>query len=293
MDQGEGIDMHTRSIAVVLLAGLLWLALPCSAEAAESYESCKGYITSLPATISAPGTWCLNQNLSSSASTGSGINITSKDVTLDCNDFLLDNSVVGAGTRAIGVRAVNVSNTTVRHCNVRGFQYGISVSGTNGGNLVEDNHLDSNTYTGILLQGDGSIIRRNVIVDTGGSSVIAGAQGIYTGYSVDILDNTVAGVFANSGNTYGIRTSLNASGSVSSNRVRGVIQSSAGVTRGIANFDSGRMTLSGNTVSGNGSASTVGVLCSGPSGRAKNNVVVGFPLGISQCGNAGGNDVAP
>src|SRR4249919_153681 len=98
MDQGEGIDMHTRSIATVLLAGLLWLALPCSAEAAESYDSCKGYITSLPATISTPGTWCLKQNLSSLASTGSGINITAKDVTLDCNDFLLDNSVVGVGT---------------------------------------------------------------------------------------------------------------------------------------------------------------------------------------------------
>lgn len=285
--------MHTRSIATVLLAGLLWLALPHSAEAAESYDSCKGYITSLPATISTPGTWCLKQNLSSLASTGSGINITAKDVTLDCNDFLLDNSAAGAGTRAVGVRAVNVSNTTVRHCNVRGFQYGISLSGTNGGNLVEDNHLDSNTYTGILLQGDGSVIRRNVIVDTGGSSIIAGAQGIYTGYSVDILDNTVAGVFASSGSTFGIRTLFNSSGSVSSNRVRNVVQSSAAVARGIANYNAGRMTVSGNTVSGNGDVSSVGVFCSGPSGRAKNNAVAGFSLGISQCGDAGGNDVAP
>jgi parallel beta-helix repeat (two copies) len=285
--------MHTRSIVTVLLAGLLWLALPCSAEAAESYDSCKGYVTSLPATITTSGTWCLKQNLSTLASTGSGINITAKDVTLDCNDFLLDNSVVGAGTQAVGVRAVNVANTTVRHCNIRGFQYGIYVYGTKGGNLVEDNHLDSNTYTGILLHGDGSIIRRNVIVRTGGSSIIANAQGIYTGYSVDILDNTVAGVSANSGDAFGIRTSFNASGSVSSNRVRNVTQPSAGVARGIANYNSGRMTVSGNTVSGNGGTSNVGILCSGPSGRAKSNVVVGFPVGITQCGDAGSNDVAP
>lgn len=285
--------MQTRTIFVVCLAGLAWLALPNRAHAAESYDSCKGYVTALPVTINTPGTWCLKQNLAFAGATGSAINITAKDVTLDCNDFTLDNSAAGMGTRAYGVRAMNVANTTVRHCSIRGFQYGIYVYGALGGNVVEDNHLDSNTYIGINLTGDGSIIRRNVIVDTGGSTAIAGAHGIYTGYSVDVIDNTVSGVFANSGDTYGIRTSLNASGTLADNRVRDVLQATGGVARGIANNSSGRMTLKGNSVSGNGSASSVGLLCGGPSARARDNVVAGFTTAMSLCGDAGGNDFAP
>lgn len=285
--------MQIRSTLLLLVAALLWLGMPRAAHAAESFDSCKGYVTALPVTISTPGTWCLKQNLSLLAATGSAINITANDVAIDCNDFLIDNSVAGAGTRTVGVRAVNVSNTTVRHCNIRGFQYGIYLYGTAGGNLVEDNHLDGNTYVGIFLQGDGSVARRNVVLDTGGSSVVASAHGFYTTYAVDVLDNTVSGVFANNGDTYGIRTMSNGSGSLSGNRVRNVVQASGGIARGIANYSSGRITVIGNTVSGNGGASTIGILCSGSSGRTKNNVVVGFATGISLCGDAGGNDVGP
>lgn len=285
--------MRSRTIVTVVLAGLLWMALPSAVLAAESYDSCKGYITAVPARITTPGTWCLKQSLSSLASTGSAITIAARDVTLDCNGFTLDNSVVGSGTSAIAVRAANVPNVTVRHCSIHGFRYGIFVSGTPGGHLVEDNHLDSNTYTGIRLQGEGSIVRRNVIVDTGGSSVTTQAYGIYTTYPVDILDNTVAGVFADAGDTFGIRTDLNASGMASDNRVRNVVSAASNMAYGIVNYNSGRMTVSGNTVSGNGNASTIGISCSGPSDRAKNNVVAGFATAFSQCGDAGGNDSAP
>lgn len=278
-----------------LFAALLALVLlvPGSAMAAESFDSCKGFITSLPAKITTSGTWCLKQNLSTLAATGTGITVAANDVTLDCNGFSLDNSAAGAATRTAAIRAHNLSGVTVRNCKIRGFQFGIYLTGTTGLHLIEDNHLDSNTFAGIWVTGDGSILRRNVVLDTGGSTATTRAFGIYSSQSADLIDNTVAGVFAGSGDTFGIRTDGNAAGSIAHNRIRGVARSSAGVARGIHNYNSGRITVADNNVSGNGSAGSQGIVCSGPSGRAKNNVVVGFPASIYLCANAGGNDTSP
>jgi len=282
--------MQYKAILVLLVAALF---TPVKANAAESYDSCKGFITALPAKITTSGTWCLKQNLSSLAATGSAITIAASDVTLDCNGFALDNSVVGAGTKVVAIRAHEMAGVTVRHCTIRGFQFGVYLTGAAGLHLIEDNHLDSNTYVGIWAAGDGSIIRRNVVLDTGGSSAVPRAYGIYASQSVDVIDNTVSGVFANSGDTFGIRTDSNLSSSIANNRVRGVLKSATGIARGIYNQSSGRITVAGNNVSGNASTGSYGIVCSGPSGRAKDNVVTGFSTSIHLCGNAGGNDTGP
>jgi parallel beta-helix repeat protein len=272
---------------------LLGLMLPAKAFAAESQDSCKGFITSLPATISTSGTWCLQGNLTTTLSTGNAITVTANDVTLDCNDAVLDNSATGAGTKRTAIRASTVSGLTVRHCGIRGFQFGIYISGTGGSHLVEDNHVHGSTYVGIWVAGDGSVVRRNAVLDIGGSTATSRAYGIYAADSVDILDNTVSGVYANSGDTFGIRTDNNASGSIADNRVKGILKNSAGVARGIHNQGSGRITLRSNNVSGNATAGTYGITCSSASGRAKDNIVVGFPTPLYLCGNAGGNDLVP
>lgn len=284
--------MHYRSIAIMLLALSPLAALPFSAVAAESYDSCKGTITTLPATINAPGTWCLKQDLSSALASGNAITINADDVILDCNGFKLDGSAAGTATKANGIRSTK-SGSTVRHCNVRGFNAGIYISGIIGGHVVEDNHLDGNTYMGIGVEGDGSVVRRNTVLDTGGSTVTTRAFGIYTRYSADVLDNTVSGVFATGGDTAGIYTHSNPSGSLDGNRVRGVLKSGTGIARGIDNVYSARITLNGNSIVGDGSASSTGVRCSGSNGRAKDNVIAGFVTSILSCGNAGGNDTGP
>lgn len=289
----SGERMRFRSIILTLLVVSPLAAMPGKGIAAESYDSCKGVITALPATITTPGTWCLKQDLATLLASGSAITVKANDVTLDCNDFKLDGSGAGVSTKTFGIRAVDVSNVTVRHCNVRGFSTGIYISGVNGGHLVEDNRLDSNTATGIRVDGDGAVVRKNIVLDTGGSSVVTRSDGIYTRYSVDILDNTVAGVFANTGSTNGIYTDSNASGSVSNNRVRGVLRSATGPAAGIYSANSGRMTLHRNNITGNASASSIGLRCSSNAGRAKDNVILGFATGLSVCANAGGNDVAP
>src|SRR2546423_111575 len=60
-------------IAIATLAAFAGASGP--AAAAESYDSCFGFIDALPATITTQGTWCLRQNLDTSATTGNMIEI--------------------------------------------------------------------------------------------------------------------------------------------------------------------------------------------------------------------------
>src|ERR1700685_3893541 len=109
-----------RATLSVLLFLLAMLAFVQPAHAARSYDNCTGFVTSLPAVISTPGTWCLNQNLSTSTIGGYAIRIAANDVVLDCNDFLVDGLPLGLGTGEYGIFADNQTHATVRHCNVRG-----------------------------------------------------------------------------------------------------------------------------------------------------------------------------
>jgi hypothetical protein len=286
----------TRSnlYALALVAPTL-LGVPHVVHAAESYGNCQGFITTLPAVINASGTWCFNQDLSMASANGTAISITANDVTLDCNDFKLDGLAAGAGTQKIGISASDRRNTTIRHCNIRGFFYGLLLTGSNGGgHLVEDNRFDGNTFIALNVEGNGSVVRRNRVLDTGGSTQQGGATGIRSSYAVDILGNTIFGVLATSssnGFAYGIQTLSNPSGSVIGNRVRGVVGDGSGITYGIQNAFAGRITLRDNDVTGPGNGAGLG--CSDSNGLAKDNVVKGFASGISGCTDVGGNIVKP
>ena len=85
--------MHYRLGFLALLA---MAGAPHVAQAAESYDSCKGFITSLPVSISTPGTWCLKQDLATSLASGNAVTILANDVTLDCNGFKIDGTAAGA-----------------------------------------------------------------------------------------------------------------------------------------------------------------------------------------------------
>lgn len=285
--------MHYRLTFLVLLA---MVGAPRMTQAAESYDSCKGFITSLPVAINTPGTWCLRQDLATSLATGNAITVLANDVTLDCNGFKLDGIAAGAGTKTMGIRAANRLNVAVRHCNVQGFYFGVYLSGATGGHVVEDNSFHGNTYAGIAVEGDGSVVRRNSVLDTGGSTVWPHVNGIITKYSVDVIDNTVSGVFAApgvNGDTTGIRTDANPNGSISGNRIRSVLKGGTGAARGIDNVTSGRVLLIDNDVVGNASAGSVGLRCALGGARAKDNVISGFGTAFVGCGAADGNDVSP
>ena len=286
-----------RLLAAVLLSGGL-AASP--GHAAESYDNCTGFIDSLPATISTQGTWCLRKDLSTAMADGYAIQIQTNNVTINCNDFKVGGLAAGMGANTIGIFAADKLNITVRRCNVRGFMFGVGLLGeTGGGHVVEDNRFDSNTHTGALVEGDGSQVRRNLVRDTGGSTVLPGAAtGIQTDGDVDVLDNTISGLLPsanNSGDAYpaGIDTRNNDSGSISGNRVRGLVSLGNGFVTGIVNRSgSAAVTLRSNDLVGPGGNGS-GISCDNAQGIARDNVVLGFTTGIATCSDSGGNVVTP
>jgi hypothetical protein len=282
------LTFHRLTATLLLLAGLI--AAPASVRAAQSYDNCTGFIDTLPATITTQGTWCLRHDLSTAVTSGNAITIATNNVTIDCNDFKLGGLAAGAGTQTIGIYAAARLNTTVRHCNIRGFFYGVLFSGSDGGgHVIEDNRFDGNSYVGLWVQGDGSAVRRNQVTDTGGSSAQTGsAYGVQTGYAVDVLDNTVSGVLpsangSGNGTAYGIYTSSNLNGSVSGNRVRGLVQLGIGTVRAIWNNNSSRVALEGNHVVGDSSAGSIGLRCSTASGSTRANIISGFETAVDNC----------
>ncbi|HEY0661044.1 MAG TPA: hypothetical protein VGD21_06980, partial [Lysobacter sp.] len=273
------------------------------AHAAKSYDNCTGFIDSVPASISTQGTWCLRRDVSTGLTDASAISIQTNNVTIDCNDFKIGGLAAGSGTTSIGISAAGKYNLTVRNCNVRGFGTGIMLLGLSdagGGHVVEDNRLDGNTSIGIEVVGDGSVVRRNLVRDTGGSTVIVGAaQGIHVRNDVDVIDNTISGLLpapnaSGDGYPIGILNVDNLSGSISNNRVRGLMPLGNGYAAGIHSEGNRAITVRDNELIGSGNG--YGLLCQGgessEQGVAIGNVIVGFTYaGISGCTDASGNVV--
>lgn len=287
-----------RSIALLLLclAGLVFAVMP--AHAARSYDGCTAFITSVPTVVNSPGVYCMNQDLATSITSGDAISILGSNITIDCNDFRLDGIAAGAGTTAVGIFGQFDDNITVRNCNVRGFQRGIDLEVPNfsgaANYLVEDNHLDANTGTGIIVTGDYSIVRRNVVLDTGGSTA---ASGISAAANVDVSDNTISGVSTQAGSgeaAYGIKLTSNTWGTVRHNRIDGIVTSASGLSVGIST-DIRRGIIRDNILTGPGTSSSQGITCASFDNEPmRDNVVQGFAFTtLGGCADAGGNDFQP
>jgi hypothetical protein len=294
MHSNQGVIMRNSSIVTSFLLAMLAWARPV--HAAESYANCTGFVTALPTVITTPGTWCVKQDLSSASSTVKGITVNSDNVTLDCNDFGISGTG-GTATTATGVFGQNRLNVTVRHCNIQGFRYGVLLQGATGGaHVIEDNHFEQNVFEAVHVEGDGSVVRRNEILDTGGSTTTVSSYGIYTVGAVNIQDNSVSVVTAHTGgngSAYGIYTSGNTEGTINLNRVRGMAKDGTGKVYGIWNATSGRLTLRDNDVFGDASAGSVGLACANSTGRSKNDMISGFATALQKCGDGGENDITP
>lgn len=272
------------------------LALPRTALARESEDTCTHVVTALPATLSLRGTWCLQADFKPNLATGNAITIDIEHITLDCNGHAIDNTQAGGGTSAIGIASTDYANITVRNCDVRGFRMGVRLLGDAGGHLVEDSRFQQNTFVSVNVHGTGSVVRRNFVTDTGASTASDFATGIYTRASVDVADNLVDGVAArigSNGNAYGIYTEGNPSGTVSGNRVRGVARAGTGSAWAVFNNNSGRMTVVDNDLVSFSPVQAYGVRCQNAQGGASGNVISGFVTALVTCTSDGGNVVAP
>lgn len=153
-------------------------------------------IKALPATITSQGNYCLANDLATSITSGRAITIATNNVTLDCHGLKLGGLSAGAGTRADGIWGSGRSNVTVRNCNIRGFYRGIHLEGGGSGHLIEDNAFNAITYTGMRIWGEGSVVRRNRIVNTGGTDDPMGTYGaiLMIGSNHFVQENEVSGV---------------------------------------------------------------------------------------------------
>ena len=198
-----------RMTAVLVLAGLTGLA---GTARADETTLCNTFITAVPFTITAQGHYCFNRNLSTGMTTGNAITINVDYVVLDLNNFKLGGGSAGLGTTTVGVFSRNHRNITVRNGNIRGFKVGVELVGTFAGNIVvENNVLDGNTSTGSETDGDSSVVRNNLVTNTGGSTVDTNwAYGIYADYSNTssgsngasvVRDNVITNTFSVNGTT--------------------------------------------------------------------------------------------
>jgi len=296
-----------RFPSIVLLALLGLLAWSGTAHAARSFDSCKGFITSVPTTIKTSGTWCLNQNLKTSITTGAAITVTSNSVTIDCNDFVLDDTRAGTGSAATGIYSTDQYYLTVRHCKIRGFYRGVDTEGGSCCQKIEDNHLDGNLLVGIKNQVNDSIIRHNFVAHTGGTTSTAApytAYGIFASANNLILDNEVSGVAVAPGSNasvQGIGVQNNTWGSINGNTVRGLVPDGTGTVGGILIILPQLphpLAVRNNSLKGGGFPGN-GIECNGanasyPTVRAMDNVISGFgSAAIAKCGDAGENDTSP
>jgi len=213
--------MKTKLIKILTLIGLLLVIPGAWAETLD----CKP-ITTLPAVIKYQGIYCFTGNLTTNMNIGNAIEIQTNNVTIDLNGWKLGGLAAGAGTQTYGIYADQRKNITIRNGTIRGFYYGILLNDltpytTSQGHLIEDVRADKNTYTGINVRGRGNIVRRNQVVDTGGSTVSTIANGIHLlGPGARALNNDISGAAATgTGYSAGIRITNGDGAVVEGNRI--------------------------------------------------------------------------
>jgi hypothetical protein len=268
--------MRPAGHATLFLLLLLALA-PAPAEAGERHHTCKGFVDTLPAVITTPGTWCLRKNLATSMTGGVAIEIATNNVTLDCNGFKINGLAGGLGTSASAIRGQARINTTVHDCGVRGFWWAILFTNGSDGTVVEDSVVENATERGIVVQGDRALIRRNRIVDVGGAT--AGSNITACGISLDgegeLLDNSIAGV--ERAHALGIHVQDGVGTVIAGNRIRDLVGDGYGAY-GIQIGGSNPVIVRDNAIVGPG---TAGIDCYSAAHLAMHNTISGFGNGIA------------
>lgn len=131
--------------------------------------------------------------------------------------------------------------------------------------------FDGNTWPGIAVERDGTVIRDNRVVDTGGNTELREvmAVAIYTEGDVEVLGNLISGVMVapgTNGSAFAINLGGNVSGSVIENNVKNVIADGTGYAHAISFFNlpglqTGRVSVDSNNLIGIGAANSRAVYC--------------------------------
>jgi hypothetical protein len=278
----------TLSVAAALAAGLLSVG----SARAETFHTCKGFIASVPTTISTQGVWCMNQDLSSALASGALITVATNNVTIDCNGYKLGGLSAGIGTQTTGILSQNRMNVTIRGCNLRGFKRPVSLSGTpSAGHSVVDNRIEAATEAGVYVAGSGVEIARNFIVDTGGAPTGLDTWAIYLEGDGDVVDNRIDGVAPagedGSSSTFGIEVEGPSGAVVRGNRVRNV-DGGIGMVFGIAVVGGTFASVVDNDLANGTAAEMLAIYCTNEA-IVTGNRVFNFGSPLTGCDDDGGN----
>lgn len=130
-----------------------------------------------PVVIDAPGEYCLMQDRQFSSLTGAAVTFASDDILFDLNGYRLDGTA-GPGTLAVGIISLpGLDNLTVKNGSLSGFYKAIHVKDnypeydTGGSHLIENIQAEGNFYVAIHTEGAGNIIRNNIVLNTGGTTI--------------------------------------------------------------------------------------------------------------------------
>lgn len=183
--------MNRRSLT--RLAGALFIATVLADRAAAECIELNPAGVEPPVTITDPGSYCLVRDMLFGASSGVAITINASDVRLDLKGYHIKGFDFGVKT---AVTAQDRSNLTIRNGSISGFRYaGVNLTSTTSpgvavANVVEDLHLFNNGGTGIAVSGRGTVVRRNLLVETGKSFVDSYAIGVL-GNGHRIVENEI------------------------------------------------------------------------------------------------------
>jgi hypothetical protein len=271
--------------SLCLLAGLF--VAPAHA---ETYHTCGTVIASLPTVISTQGVYCLTHDLATSITAGKAIDIQTNNVTIDCNGYKIGGLAAGTDSNAYGIFADARQNITVRNCGIRGYYFGINLTGSGGaGHLVEDNRLDNNLLEGIVVNGDNNTVRRNRVYDTGGHTPATGfAYAVGIDASANVIDNTVSGVFGNLTDSSSTGINFNGKGTEArGNQVSGLMAAGSGTAIGILAAGTNG-TIRDNSVADTDSSTGTGIFCNNDD-LYTGNMIALFPTVMFSCHDGGGN----
>jgi hypothetical protein len=211
------------------MAGVLAIALTIAAARIAAaggptgwgYPSCLP-VTAFPANINAPGVYCLGfKYIDFPLPKGVLITISSDNVVFDLNGATLDGTPKG-NAFSYGIMAYNRRNVTIRNGTLRGFNYGIYLYTPLGyvntrvrpshHILVENMRLIENRTSGMYVIAYDSVIRKNHIIQTGGSAdpgLAASTWGmIVAGDGTRILDNDITNTHVNTAYGGGTTTGI-------------------------------------------------------------------------------------
>lgn len=233
---------------------LLSLLVSGLAQAQITELDCDFKISSVPITITSPGTWCFDKDLTFiSASIGTAIYIQASNVTLDLNSHTLRGPMDGGklvtgvsgnayhtGVSVPGVccttdPTLQYNNVKIRNGTISGFHYGVTIAANTYGSgyVVEDMQVRDTAFSAVNFNGVKNALVRNTVISrldaslcgtTSGCSNPAAVYGItaISSNGIKIENNMITGMKGVNGTSYGIQLGSTTNSVIEGNLVESV-----------------------------------------------------------------------